>query len=124
MEQKKNYNINTILAMQPEALAIWLDKNFLDTIPTGIETTDDLRRAGELLGKLANIYSYIMSITTFAKLAVREAKRRGDSKDDINDCIARRDVLDSFTEVIKTQYNAVSRMITVKKQVDEEIKMV
>ena len=45
------------------------------------------------------------------------------SKEEINDCIDRRDILDSFANTVKLQYTAVSRMITVKKQVDDELKM-
>ena len=64
-----------------------------------------------------------MSVYLYSKLAVREAKKNNLSKDEINNCIDRRDILKDFAEVLKLKYTAISRMITVKKQVDEELKM-
>ena len=122
--KNKNLNYMDVLSMDPKSLMIWLESNFSCDIPTTIETVDDLKNAGMLLGKLTNIYSYLMSMSTFAKLSVRESKKSGLSKDDINECIDRRDILDSYAATIKMQYTAISRMITVKKQIDEEMKMI
>ena len=119
----KNISYLNVLSMKPKELAIWLEENYACDIPTIIETLDDLKNAGILLGKLTNIYSFIMSMATFAKLSVRDSKRAGLTKDEINDCIDRRDILDNYAATVKMQYTAISRMITVKKQIDEEMKM-
>lgn len=120
----ESYNINNVLEMKPEALAVWLNQNYLEQIPISLETVEELKAAGTLLGKLANTYSFVKSIGMFANLAVRDSKRKKLDKAIIDENISRRDVLDTFADTIKIQYNAVSRMITVKKQVDDEMRMI
>lgn len=122
--EDKNITYSNLLNMKPKDLMIWIEKNYSCDIPTVIETVDDLKNAGVLLGKLTNIYSYLMSMATFAKLSVRESKKMGLTKDEVNDCIDRRDILDNYAATVKMQYTAISRMITVKKQIDEEMKMI
>lgn len=123
-ETQGSQNINNLLTLPPEQLAIWLNQNYLEQIPITVETVDDLRHAGTLLGTLANTYSYVKSIATFAALAVKEAKRKKQEKTIIDDAISRRDILDTFADTLKIQYNAISRMITVKKQIDDEMRMI
>ena len=115
---------DNILSLEPGELLIWLEQNFHDDIPTEISTKEDLKRAGELLGKTTNIYSYLSSLTLYAKLKVREAKRDKLDKDEIDKCIDRRDIIAQYADTLKFQYNAISRMITVKKQIDDEARMI
>jgi hypothetical protein len=116
--------MSNILNMEPELLAKWIESNFIKEIPISLETADDLKNAGLLLGKLTNIYAYLMSLSTYAKLMVKEEKRKGSKKEDVDKCISRRDIIDDHVSIIKMQYNAVSRMITVKKQIDDEMRMI
>ena len=60
----------------------------------------------------------------FAKLKVREAKKDKENKENIDKAVDRKEIINSYADVIKCQYNAVSRMVTVKKQIDEEMKMI
>lgn len=120
---KNNNTNNDIFNMNALELAKWLNKNYMEEIPTHLENAEDLKKAGVLLGKLTNIYSYIMSMLTYAQLEVKEKKKISAKKEEINECISRRDVLNNFSLIIKMQYTAISRMITVKKQVDDEFKM-
>lgn len=119
-------NISNVLGMEPELLAKWIECNFIKEIPITLETADDLKAAGILLGKLTNIYAYLMSLSTYAKLAVKEEKRKAtkDSKEELNKSMSRRDIIDDYVSIVKMQYSAVSRMITVKKQIDDEMRMV
>lgn len=121
---KKSYNIVQILKITPNELATWLEKNYLREIPVSIDTPDELKEASKLLGRLTNDYSFLKTAATFANLAVRDAKRRKAEKKEIDDFISRRDLLDNFADITKAQYNAISRMATVKKQVDDEMKMI
>lgn len=114
---------DNVLSFEPSELLLWLRENCSHEIPEKINTAQDLIEAGELISKLTSTYSYIMSLFLYAKIAVRDAKKNKLSKEEINDCIDRRDILDSFANTVKLQYTAVSRMITVKKQVDDELKM-
>jgi hypothetical protein len=121
---RNSFTYEDISQMSPRDLAIWLNNNYLIEIPTTLETCEDLKKAGVLLGKLTNVYSYIISMTTFAKLSVREAKRKKLDKELIDDCMDRKNVLEDFANTLKLQYTAISRMITVKKQIDDEMKMI
>lgn len=113
-----------ILSLDPEDLLQWLNSNFLEDIPIAINNVEDLKNAGVLLGKLTNIYSYLVSLSMFAKLKVREAKKDKENKENIDKAVDRKEIINSYADVIKCQYNAVSRMVTVKKQIDEEMKMI
>ena len=76
------------------------------------------------MGKLTNIYSYLVSLSLFAKLKVREAKKDKTNKEEIDKAVDRKEIITSYADIIKCQYNAVSRMVTVKKQIDDEMHMI
>lgn len=122
--EKDNAQFENILSLDPADLLAWLNDNYLETIPTTVTNIEDLKRSGELLGKLTNIYSYLTSLALFAKLKVREVKKDKTNKEEIDKAVDRKEIINSFAEMIKCQYNAVSRMVTVKKQIDEEMRMI
>lgn len=125
MADKTNVDqFENILSLEPDDLLQWLNDKFLEDIPVSITNVEDLKKAGLLLGQLTNIYSYLVSMSLFAKLKVREVKRNKESKDIIDKAVDRKEIINSFAETIKCKYNAVSRMVTVKKQIDEEMKMI
>ena len=113
-----------LLQMTPLDLTDWLIKNYVTEIPTNIESKEDMEKAGRLLGELTNKYSYLISLVTYAKISVREEKRKGSSnKEGSDNAIDRRDAIQNIADIVKMQYQAVSRMITVKKEINEEIHM-
>lgn len=118
-----NYSIDEILAEDPYILLLMLKEEYEYNIPIMIETIDDLKVASQLLGKLAGAYSYLTQLSVSAKLYIRSAKRDKKSKDYIDDCIDRKAVIDTFTDAIQLQYKAISRMLTIKQQINEELKM-
>ena len=122
--ENNNSQFENILSLDPADLLAWLNDNYLETIPTTVTNVEDLKRSGELLGKLTNIYSYLTSLALFAKLKVREVKKDKANKEEIDKAIDRKEIINSFAEMIKCQYNAVSRMVTVKKQIDDEMRMI
>ena len=122
--ENNNSQFENILSLDPADLLAWLNDNYLETIPTTVTNVEDLKRSGELLGKLTNIYSYLTSLALFAKLKVREVKKDKTNKEEIDKAIDRKEIINSFAEMIKCQYNAVSRMVTVKKQIDDEMRMI
>lgn len=114
---------NNILNMNSSELLHWLNENCSVNIPERVENTEDLKASGELIGKITGYYSFLMSIYLNAKIEVRAAKRNKLPKEEIDEYIDRRDILKEYTDMLKLQYTSISRMITVKKQVDEELKM-
>lgn len=117
-----NRSVTEILNMPPRSLISWLDENFVKELPMP-ETSTEFAQHNHLLGELANTYAYLTSLHSVAQIMVREAKRQTQDKDYINDCIDRRDVIESYINVVKMQYTAFSRMITVRKQADDEMRM-
>lgn len=112
----------TILQADPLELAKWLEEKYLKMIQIA-ETEDAFQQNGMRLGILANTYSFLVSLLTYAQMSVREAKRNKLPKTEIEDCIDRRDAIKNYVEIIKMQYSAVSRMITVHIQTFDETKM-
>ena len=82
-----------------------------------------MRMAGKLLGRLANSYSYLMQLSSYAKLDVRTARRDKNNKQKVEDAIVRKNVIDTFGESVGLKYKAISRMLTIKQQINEELKM-
>ena len=112
-----------ILKLSPVELLFELEKEYIKKIPCSIETSEDLKAAGKMLCELTNSYSYLMSLNTLADMQLRNAKARKEDKEMIADMTSRRDAIKNAVEIIKFQYAGLSRAITVRKQVDEEMKM-
>ena len=53
----KDYN--DLYSISVENLIKWLDSRFYYAIPKGLESIDDMKAAGKLLGQLSNDYSYL-----------------------------------------------------------------
>lgn len=113
-----------LLKMTPSDLNTWLLENFSYMIPENIDDTDSMKEAGQMLGQIANSYSYIISMLSYAKIAVRNEKRKGkENKENADDMIDRKEALQNMADILKMQYQAISRMITVRKDINEELKM-
>ena len=118
-------NIYTnILNMNSNELIKYLFETYIENIPCSIETVEDLNNAGYLLSQLTNKYAYVESMAIYTKNAVREEKRKGpENKSNYEDMIDRRDTLQEVAKILNMQYQAVSRMITVKQEVNKELNM-
>lgn len=114
---------NNILELPPNELLIYLQKNYSIEIPKTIECSEDLVNAGKIIGKITGYYSFLMAAYMEAKLNVRLAKQEKMPKEIIAAYIDKRDILKEYNDILKMQYTSISRMITIKKQVDEELKM-
>ena len=115
-------NIQQILAMQPIELAQWLDNEYVKPLPCP-KSSREFAENNHLLGDLANVYAFLSGVHVVSKIMVRDAKKKNLSKEEVDACIDRRDTIDEFLSIIKMQYNAFSRMITVQKNADDEMRM-
>jgi hypothetical protein len=101
-----------------------LSRTVLEDIPKGIKSADDLERMEYLLGKLANDYVYLITLLNHARNYVRQLKRKGkEYQAEYEDMIDKRDSLEAIASAVKLQYSAVSRMLTVKIEKNEELSM-
>lgn len=130
-------SINNIINSDPFELLDWAKENFSYEVPSGINSISDMGRVGTLLGMLTNEYSYLISLTTelalyskMAKLNVPTKPKNADDmpyyiekKEEAEIMEQRKKVIECFANMLKQQYNAVSRMLTVYSQTQEELKM-
>ena len=115
---------NTLLNMTPINLAIWLEKEYASTLPSNIDSMEEMKKVNTQLSKLANSYSFVMQLLTYTKIQVRQEKRKGkENKENYEDMIDRRDTLQNTADILKMQYQTLSRMITVKKEINDELRM-
>ena len=117
---RQNYGL---LEMEPSDLLEYLTKEFTIDIPVSIETVEDLNDAGILLGRCASNYSFLITQAMMAKLVKRSLRAEKAGKAEIDKALAREEILSMFADITKTSYNAISRMITVRSQASEELKM-
>ena len=114
---------NTLLKMPPEELLAYLSQEFYVPVPMSVESVDELQTAGVLLGRCAANYAYLINQAMLAKLIKRSLKQEKAPKSDVDDALSREEIFTMFADVSKTTYNAISRMITVRAQAAEELKM-
>ena len=115
---------NTLLNMTPIDLAIWLEKEYASTLPSNIDSMEEMKKVNTQLSRLANSYSFVMQLLTYTKIQVRQEKRKGkENKENYEDMIDRRDTLQNTADILKMQYQTLSRMITVKKEINDELRM-
>ncbi len=81
-----------------------------------------MEKAGQVLLRLSGAYSYLMAFLSHAKIRVRETKRNC-SKEEYEDMVDRRDVIENIKDVVKQNYTAVSRAVTIYIENNNELKM-
>ncbi len=113
---------NVILKMDPTEMLEYLTDEFLIQLPTEITTADEMNEAAKLLLYLSNCYSYLCTLSSYAKIATREAKRSGD-KQSYEDMVDRKDCIQNLADIVKQQYAAVSRGVTIRIENNNELKM-
>ena len=100
----------------------YIENNYFVILPEGIITAEDLSDAGKMLGHLTNSYSYLANQSEYAKIVVREKKGKI-PKEEYQTLMGKRDVIERGAETVKLQYQALSRMITVKQEINHELRM-
>ena len=112
-----------VLGMELNDLNKWLE-TFRVEIPSIIETIEDMQQAARLLARLTNIYSYFMSLGVYAKIAVRAEKKKGKENKEVYELmIDRQYAISSAIDTTKMAYNCLSRLITIKQEINKEINM-
>lgn len=111
-----------LFEISPEELFEYLTDTFGEEVPTQLISIEDMQKAGELLGRLTNQYSYLVNISSLAKIKKRNVKRYG-SKEQYEDAVDREEIINNMVEIVKHQYQSVSRCVTIKMANDNELRM-
>lgn len=134
--------INNVCSMMPEEILKELTNTYgkYFSLPNGVESAEDMTRAGALLGETMNAYSFVSQLASYATINARYAKNRCPSKpkasgnaeamalytslkEESELMALRRDTLKDFAKLLEMQHRAISRMITVRIEANKELAM-
>jgi len=122
MNNRWNYTTEQLMTMEPQELDVVLRKFFKYMIPSSISTLEEAQKAGQLLGQYTSYYVYLNQMTITARLRKRRYKQEHGGKFDIMDALSREELFEVHATSAKQAWDAISRMLTVKHDIDEEIK--
>ena len=116
-------SMNDIYTLSPTQLEeILRVGNFISFIPQTVDTIESMDAIANLLPELVNKYSFLMSALSSLKVSIRTTKREGD-KQAAEDLIDKQTIISNAVEILKMQQKTLSRVITIKQMVNDEIKM-
>lgn len=120
--KNKSFNYKEILSTPPELLIDWLEEHFYTDIPCEVVSKEDMEVAAKLLLKLSAYYSFLCSLLTRAEIATRQAKREL-GKLEYEDMVDRKKAISNAVDIVKQQYQAVSRAVTIHIENMKELNM-
>lgn len=118
----QSIQIKSLLDMEALEFVDFLAASFSYEIPVEITTIEQSIEAGKLLGELANNIAYLLSLSSYLKIYIRQAKLEK-NMELANDYIDKKNAVDAFADAIKQQYSAISRMITIRSDNLKELHM-
>ena len=117
-----DYSMEELLSMPPEELMAAASNRFKLDLPPSIDTVDNLNKLAKLMSKSISEYSYLINMAQIARMRKRALKRSGADKLTVEDALTREEIFTNYAEIMKAAYQAASRMITVKQEINEELK--
>lgn len=123
MKSKKTYTAAEMLQMDPQELLNYITATCVVTIPISIETPDEERVAADSLAKASAYYSFLSPLRLQARILKRTLKQQGADKRTVEDMLTREEIFDMQMQVMQQTYNTVSRLFTVKAQLNKEFEM-
>ena len=81
-----------------------------------------MRKASKMISRAIGNYSYLSSLLAYLKIKVRQEKRNK-NKEIYEDLIDKREVVQEMVDATKMLYNGISRMVTIKIEIDKEMNM-
>ena len=119
LEEYRSYK--EILDMDPMSLAATLEQMKIQ-VEMDIQTPDQASAAGELLQRIANNFSYVSSLLSFAKIMKRKLDREG-KKQEYEDMIDKEAVVENTLKAIDVQYRSLSKCITLHMENSRDLRI-
>lgn len=125
MEQEISLSLTfeNIKKMTNEELVDCLVKQYYRPIPISISTAEDMKSAGQMLAKITNEYSYLMTVLALLKAKVRTLGKDKSMKEEKDDMIGKRDTVEAFVKILSQSYTGLSREISTRQEALKEIQM-
>ena len=116
-------NWNTISTISVDSLRAELRTNYAVSLPEEIISIDDMYAVQKLLSRYSANYSFLSAMEIEAKSMKRKAKREKAGKEIIESYLEKEELFHTYAENMKMAYSSLSRMISVRQQINEELKM-
>lgn len=120
---RKALTSSEITKISPKELLERISTDFDMGIPEMIVTIEDMKKAGELLSKFTAYYNYFMNMVLIMNTYKKELQRAGD-KYAAADTAEKEHILSEYAAMCKSNYQAVSRIVTIRQQIMDELKMI
>lgn len=114
--------ISMILNGSVEDIVSWAVPEFFCPLDNNFSSPEDMVKISEDMLRLVNQYSFLASALAVLKVQCRIAKNSRDKKQG-EELIDKREVLQKALDSVKLKQSTLSRMITIKQEIDKEISM-
>lgn len=115
------YTTKELFNLQIDELISYLNKLSKIELPKQVETIDDLQFASRALGKLGPLYSWFVNMEMLANITKKQHKKT--NKEKYEEAMMKENIFSSYAKQVNIMYNTVSRMVTIKQQINQELRM-
>lgn len=115
-------SMKEISEIDSEKFVFWLASTFHVIVPDQVTCVEDSEEVAALLAKCSNNYSYLIELYSYLRILARKAKKEG-NKDLQEEFMDKRDIVEKMAQAVKQQYQAASRLITIRHDNLEELHM-
>lgn len=119
---KQEYNTRSyldILAMDPLVFLNYLEQFKID-VGCDVDSAESMSAAGKKLGAIANAYSLLTSLYSYAGVMKRQLSRDGKTSD-YQDMVDKEEAVERTMKAVDMQYKALSKAITVHIENNKEM---
>lgn len=110
-----------ILELPMEELLVYLNQIIkFEPLPQ-VETIEDLQKASRILGKLGPLYSWLTNMELMTNIQKKRYKK--EDKEKYEEWMIKESVFNSYAKQVNIMYNTISRMVTIKQQINQELRM-
>ena len=110
-----------ILLKNTLELCNWIEENFAVQNLTEISNVEDMKSANKINLQLSAYEAYFSDLLSYAEVMTRYAKRNY-AKDDYEDMVDRKKIIQNKHDSLKHQRDALSRSVTIYIKTLEELK--
>ena len=108
-----------ILKMDPLVFLTFLEQYKVE-VNCNVESVDEMNRAGQQLGEIANAYSFLSSLYTYAGVLKRQLQRNGQQAE-YQDMIDKEEALNQTMKAVDLLYKSLSKAIMIHIENNREL---